>query len=254
MIYRSILKVVFAIAECSALLFVGLNPSSAQESSVLPKVGDSVTQYFRVPLRDGEFRKSSSPGIQSIACITISKPGDSPPPPSLGYNNCLRLGDLKLGMEFYRLQIALTGLKTIPEQYITNPRVVDKSEEVLTVLIPISTTQSGNQVRMQSYLVVLLDKKGLIQGLQLTGKPSDTASSLQFSSIALGDSKDGVLDILGFPSSVSNVPEIHGKLWSYSPFPFTIEFVNNAVYSVRIDRPSENSSQKAFIPLSSMPE
>lgn len=251
---RSIVKFLFAIAECGALLIIGLGPSSAQESSVLPKVGDSVQQYFKVPPRDGEFRKASSPGMQSIACVTILEPGASPPS-GPGYNNCLRLGSLKLGMEFYRLQIALADLKTIPEQNIVHPRIVNKSPDgVLTVLVPISTVQSGDQIRMQSYLVALLDNSGTVKSLQLTGKPSETTTALHFSGITLGIPKEKVVDILGFPSSVSDVPEIRGKLWNYSPFPFTIEFSNDKVYSVRIHSPSESDYQKVFTPLSSIPD
>lgn len=251
---KSILRLAFAIAECGALLLIGLGSGNAQESSVLPKTGDTVQQYFKAPPRDGEFRKASAPGIQGISCTIILKPGD-PPPSGFDYSNCLRLGSLKLGMEFYRLQKALSDLKTIPEQNIIKPRIVNKSPDgVLTVLIPISTTQSGDQIRMQSYLVALLDNKGIVQSLQLTGKPNDTTSSLQFSSIALGSLKEKVLDILGLPSSVSDVPEIRGKLWSYAPFPFTIEFANDTVYSVRIYSPGENDSRKVFTPLSSMPE
>lgn len=251
---KSILKLAFAIAECGVLLLIGLGSSNAQESSIPLKAGDTVQQYFKVPPRDGEFRKASAPGIQGISCTIILKPGD-PPPSGLDYSHCLRLGSLKLGMEFYHLQMALFDLKTIPEQNIVKPRIVNKSPDgALTVLIPISTTQSGDQIRMQSYLVALLDNKGIVQSLQLTGKPNDTTHLLQFSSIALGSLKEKVVDILGLPSSASDVPEIRGKLWSYAPFPFTIEFVNDAVYSVRIHSPSENDSRKIFTPLNSMPE
>lgn len=227
--------------------------SGAVKADTSIKPGDQATQYFKVPPRDGEFRKAFSPGIQGIACTTVSPPGSSAPT-EFSYNNCLKLGSLQLGMEFYRLQIALANLKSIPEPFITNPRLVNKSPEgINTLLIPIAATQAGDQIRMQSYLVVLMDSSGIVKSLQLTGLPGDVVNKLHFSSITLGMSKESVSEILGFPSSVSNVPEISGKMWSYFPFPFTIEFKNDAVYSVRIDTPDKNNFGKVFVPLQAMP-
>lgn len=218
------------------------------------KIGEQVLQNFVVAPRDGEFRKSSAPGIASIGCATISPPG-TPPPTEFSYNHCLKFGELQLGMAFYKLQIALSNLKAIPEQFIINPRLVNKSPEgISTLMIPVATTRTGEQLRMQAYLVVVMDSEGIVRSLQLTGLLGDVQSKLHFSSIALGATQQSVTDILGLPSSVSDVPEIGGKMWSYFPFPFTIEFKNGAVYSVRIHEPSKADSSKAFVPLKALPE
>ena len=218
------------------------------------KIGEQVPLNFKVAPRDGEFRAGSAPGITSIACTTVAPPG-TPPPTELSYNNCLRLGELRLGMEFYKLQMALSNLKTIPEQFIVNPRLVNKTPEgISTLMIPVAATKAGEQIRMQSYLVVVMDSDGIVKSLQLTGLPGDVQSRFQFSSIALGASRQSVIDILGLPSSVSDVPEIGGKMWSYFPFPFTIEFKGGSVYSVRIHEPSKESYSKAFVPLKVMPD
>lgn len=217
------------------------------------KIGDQVPLSFKVAPRDGEFRNGSAPGITSIACTTVSPPG-TPPPTEFNYNNCLRFGALHLGMEFYKLQIALSDLKAIPEQFIINPRLVNKTPEgISTLMIPVATTRAGEQIRMQSYLVVVMDSEGIVRSLQLTGLPGDIQNKLQFSSIALGAAQQNVTDILGLPSSVSDVPEIGGKMWSYFPFPFTIEFKDGAVYSVRIHEPSKENYSKAFVPLKVVP-
>jgi hypothetical protein len=218
------------------------------------KIGEQVPQNFKVAPRDGEFRAGSAPGITSIACTTVAPPG-TPPPTEFSYNNCLRLGALHLGMEFYKLQIALTDLKTIPEQFIVNPRLVNKTPEgISTLMIPVAATKAGEQIRMQSYLVVVMDSKGIVKSLQLTGLPGDVQNKLPFSSITLGATQQSVMDILGLPSSVSDVPEIGGKMWSYFPFPITIEFKGGAVYSVRIHEPSKDNYSKAFVPLKVMPD
>lgn len=107
---------------------------------------------------------------------------------------------------------------------------------------------------MQSYLVVVMDGGGIVKSLQLTGLPGEVQSKLQFSSIGLGASRQSVADILGLPSSVSDVPEIGGKMWNYFPFPFTIEFKGGVVYSVQIHEPSKENYSKAFVPLKVMPD
>ena len=238
----------------SVLLAGGITSAEAQNSVTLPKVGDSVIQLDKVNPRDGEFRQSAFSDIQGISCTMVVKPGTAPPV-SPDYSHCLRMGPLKIGMELYQLQIALINLKTIPEQNIVNPRIADKSPSgVITAVFPITTITSGEGFRMQSYLVAVIDKSGAVQVIQLTGKPSDTSTSFPFSSIFLGTPSEKVVEILGNPSSISDVPQVQGKLWSYAPFPFTVEIVNGVVYSVRIHAPSDSDYQKAFIPLKSLLE
>lgn len=238
--------IVFGVSSCAA--------QNAANALVAPKVGDSVMQHFKTPPRDGEFRGSSAPGVQGIACVSITSPGITPPSGS-DYGHCLRLRTLKLGDAFYVQQIELARLKTIPEQNIVQPRILGKTPEgITTVVIPVSALEVGGEMRMQSYLVALFDSAGIVQTLQLTGKPSDASSALPFSGITLGTPKQQVADVLGLPSSVTDVQQIRGKLWDYAPFPFTIELVNDIVYSIRIERPKQNNQRIAFTPLSSLPE
>ncbi len=244
---RSRLVAQFCI--CTLLL---LNVGSSGHAQVQP--GNTIAQYFRVPPRDGEFRKAWSPGIQGIGCMSTVKP-DTSISSSASYSHCLRLGALKLGMEFYQLQIELMKLGSIPEQQIVNAKIISVTPDgIRTVLIPIVISPNENQNRLHTYLVAVLDAGGAVQALQLTGKPSDSTSALHFSSITLGMPKEKVADILGYPSSVGDVPEIHGRLWSYAPFPFTIEFKDGGVYSVRIHSTSDGDIRKAFVPLAALPD
>jgi len=65
------------------------------------------------------------------------------------------------------------------------------TDGVRTVLIPIETVKSGDQLRMRSYLVALLDSAGKVNKLQMTGKSSEMSDNLTFSSIKLGSTKHG---------------------------------------------------------------
>ena len=83
------------------------------------------------------------------------------------------------------------------------------------------------------YFAITFDNSS-IESIQLTGgKPNE---NLSFSSIRLGDQSSFVLQKLGTPSQKYDVEEIQGELWDYAPFPFTIEFINNEVYSIRLTK------------------
>jgi len=253
-----ICRFVSAVAACGALIAAGLSTVSAQHLPSPHKAGDKIRQQFLVTPRDGEFRKTTSPDSrqisQSIGCIRVAKPGE-PPPSAPDYSHCLRLGPLKIDMAFYQLQGALSDFKAIPEQNIIFPRFIGETpDKVKTLMIPIATTSSGDQSRLLSYLVVMMDSYGTVESMQLTGKPNEVTAALHFSSITLGTPKEKVADILGLPSAASDVPKIKGKLWDYAPFPFTIEFVNGVVYSIRIHSPDDSDHAKAFVPLNSLPE
>ena len=251
---RKLFGLPLLVAQCFLATFAA--SCFAQEPTPSLKIGDSVTQQFKIPPKDGEFRKETSTGILGIGCAHVVQKGDKAPfgNDSPGYEYCLRVGPMILGMEFVQLQIALSNLKQIPESNITNARIVNVSkDEVRTVLIPITTQLINGQTHLLSYLVVLMNNKGVVGSIQLTGKANEITENLAFSSITLGASKDHVVNILGNPSAVFDVPDIKGKSWSYAPFPISIEFVNGVVYSVKINIPNEADKRKAFKPLAVVP-
>jgi hypothetical protein len=219
-----------------------------------PNVGDTVNTVYKVPPQDGEFRQSTSLGSPMIGCIKFVAAGEAPPKDP-NYSHCLRLGQIKIGMQLHELQFFLFKLKTIPEKYIINPHIVSKSPDgIITALFPIATTPSEKGIRLKSYLVSTLSSYGEVLSLQITGTPNDSSRPLHFSGIALGTPKELVIDTLGNPSSTRRVPEINGVLWSYAPFPFTIEFVDNIVYSIRMEAVNPNDFVKAFTPLATIPD
>jgi len=234
------MKLIYSLALSLPLLSA---TALAQEPQEPLKIGDQVVQHFKVPPKDGEYRKDWSPLIGNIGCAR-----DNTTPDEM---YCLKLGALQVGMEFYRLVI-LSNRHEVPAD-VRNIRLISQSADGdRTVLIPIETFQvSGGQLQMRSYLVAI-DNAGKINKLQLTGKPSKMTDNLAFSSIKLGSSKQWVIDILGLPSSVTDVPQIKGTLWNYWPFPFSIEFVDEIVYSIEIHAPTNEDRDKPFVPLSSV--
>lgn len=218
------------------------------------KVGDQVSVRYSAPLRDGEFRKAWFPDFESISCARVSDQPLSASDPQ-DYHHCLRFGPLKLGDQFQQLQAILTRLKQIPADHIAQPRQVSRAPDGGTVvLIPVSTTTSGDKVHMQSYLVISRNDQDVVRSLQLTGYPSAASEALAFSSVTLGMPRDKVIGFLGLPSSVSDVPQVQGKLWNYAPFPFSIEPVKDRVYSVLIHLPDQKDMDKAFRPLAALPQ
>jgi hypothetical protein len=68
--------------------------------------------------------------------------------------------------------------------------------------------------------------------IQLTGTKTD--APLAFSSIHLGDSENRVAELLGPPPHKEDLTDIVGVLWSYRPYPFSFEFEDGKVTSMRV--------------------
>jgi hypothetical protein len=232
-----------------ALFFVQIASASAQNSIAPSKKIDLFAEFDKAGPRDGQFRRNSFQGIHGISCTMTLEAGTPP----TDYSHCLRIGTLKIGMQISQLQSALSKLATIPEQNILNPRIVDKSSNgSATLLFPISVIPIAEGFLLQSYLVALINHLGTVQVIQLSGKPTDTSEFFPFSSITLGTTKDKLLEIMGNPSSIIPAPQVQGKLWSYEPFPFSFEVVNDVVHSVRVHAPSDGDLRKPFVPLKSL--
>ena len=246
----SYLKFPYYIFQIAIFSVFATTTAQAQSLGDL-KTGDSVQMYYRVPVRDGEYRKAWPPGLEGITCTSISPPNTVPPNHSASmHSHCLRLGPLQLGMQFYQLQMSLAQFSDIEQAGIVKPRDLGATPDGLqTVAIPVVSFRSGEQLRMSSYLVAVFDKQGFVRTLQLTGLAGGAASGLPFSSVTLGTTKEKLVNILGFPSSTSDVPQIRGKLWNYAPFPFSIELKDGVVYSVRLETPNPSDAAKAFTPL-----
>ncbi len=138
-----------------------------------------------------------------------------------GYDGCLHVGDIWLGQSLREVE----GKLGQPHQVITD----DPQNELRIHLL-----QGGSDENLP-YLVLTV-REGKVSAIQVTG--AATESPYTFSSLALGDTAERVEEILGKPSSISPVKEIEGTIWSYLPFPISLELKGGRVFSIRISRPT----------------
>ncbi len=125
---------------------------------------------------------------------------------------CLRIGSLKIGAEY----------KPTSKPWKEVPVKNGVTVSVFSIIAKDDIT---------AYWVIG-HKDGRITSIQLTGNYSN--ENLSFSTIMLNDSKDKVKKVLGPRYRESDVDSIKGAMWDYYPFPISIEFTNDRVYSIRI--------------------
>jgi len=85
-----------------------------------------------------------------------------------------------------------------------------------------------------TYLAITVEDN-LVNAIQIEGARPD--EPLPFSSVSLGDSSQRLIDLLGEPAKRKSVEENGATLWSYSPFPFSFEIVDQKVSSMKIWNP-----------------
>ncbi len=165
---------------------------------------------FAADIAVNEFRRAGA----GLVCVTETAKHDE------GYLQCLRIGQIHIGQR-----------EKDVERLLGSPWKVIKQDDTTTIKVfPIESNEE-----MKPYWVITF-KKGAVEAIQATGKNPKTATS--FSSIKLGDKKARVLEILGKPNASKSVEAIKGAMWSYQPFPISIELVDDRVYSIRVSRTS----------------
>jgi hypothetical protein len=147
----------------------------------------------------------------AIACISKNVPD-----PESGYCNCLHFCDIKMRMTVEEIESILGKADTI---------IYQGKQQIRVYFLPTNENHL-------SYFAITFNNK-IARSLQLTG--FSTTENYAFSSIALGSDYKAVLEILGKPKGIYNVPDIKGVGWTYDPFPISIEFINRKVYSIRIE-------------------
>lgn len=104
--------------------------------------------------------------------------------------------------------------------------------------------QAGEEIRVYSlrgaaepppYLAVGF-VEGKVSSIQLSGNA--TSEPYAFSSLTLGDTADKVTQILGPPAARNPMKDVPGDLWSYRPFPISLEVHEGRVVSIKIWKPS----------------
>jgi len=125
---------------------------------------------------------------------------------------CHRIGHIKIGSDY--------------KPKISPYKEVEQKNGIVASVFVISSTEE-----YESYLVIG-HKDNKIASVQYTGNyPSE---KLTLASIKLMDTKSIVKKFLGPRYQVSKVKDINGEIWDYYPFPISIEFKDEVVYSMRI--------------------
>ncbi len=131
---------------------------------------------------------------------------------------CFRIGNLKIGEKY---KPRTKAWKEIPQ-----------GQGVIASVHPIIANEE-----FSAYWVIG-HKEGKITSIQLTGNyPHE---KLAFSTIKLSDPEEKVRKILGPRFRERKVKSINGIMWDYYPFPITIEFIENRVYSIRVSEKNRN--------------
>jgi len=163
---------------------------------------DVTNQNFMVP---NEFRYAGN----ALICTREHLTDD-------GYLPCLTIGGIKIG----------DSISTVEKKYPDIFKTITNPDTSITKVYPVE-----GSIDEDPYFVVVY-KNNLVSSIQLTGR--GTKEILSFSSIRLGDQYKKALEVIGPPSKKNNVQEINGEIWSYFPFPISIEIVDNKVYSIKV--------------------
>ncbi len=163
---------------------------------------------FAKDIRMNEFRAAG----RGLVCVTRDAALHSPP-----HLSCLRIGPVRIGQSAAKIR------RMFGQPY----RVLRRNGREIRVYV------ADTQTNPTPYWVIYLDGNRVV-GIQLTGRSEKTGIS--FSSIRLGDRARRVREILGKPAHTRPVKEIGGTLWSYRPFPVSIEIKDGRVYSMKVWR------------------
>ena len=148
----------------------------------------------------------------TLVCITDSASKDSP-------LACLHIGPIRIGARYEGLESRYGN----PVQSIPN-----SNGRIIQVFHLIS--KSGET----TYLAITV-REDSIDAIQIAGAVPDQA--LSFSSVTIGDSPRRLIQVLGVPSKASLVEENGATLWSYTPFPFSFEILQEKVSSIKLWKP-----------------
>ena len=147
----------------------------------------------------------------SLACVTATRPAEK-----VGHDPCLRIGKVRVGGAYSEI------VQKFGEPNATEP--VDEGRAQARIYI------FDKNPKTLTYISVW-EANGKIIAVQMTGTKTDMPS---FAGVSLGDDTKKLEATLGPASKVH--PARGYDLWSYKPFPFSIEVREGRVYSIKVWR------------------
>lgn len=160
-------------------------------------------------IRPNEFHRAGA----GLVCITLNEGPIVP-----GYLDCLRVGPVKIG------DTAASIKRRFGKPYKVIPR---RGATELVYPIP-------SKDNLLPYWVFTV-KNRKVSAIQITGRLEPIGYA--FSSLRLGDPEDKVRRILGPPTATEAINGVGAILWSYRPFPISMEIKDGRVYSMKIRQP-----------------
>lgn len=157
-----------------------------------------------------EFRAA---GGGALACVTGSAEAQDPP-----YLACLRIGPVRIGQT----------MRDVAMRFGKAGKEIRQGDIVLRVWPVRLDVPAGTSL---PYWVIGFEGQRVVS-IQLTGKRR--VEQFTFSSLRLGDSEARVLEILGPPAEMRDVPEAGAVMWNWRPFPVTLELKDGRVFSMRV--------------------
>ncbi len=148
-----------------------------------------------------------------LGCIS-----DTLTAPEYGYENCLCFGEINFK----------TSLNEYIEKFGEPDKIMDNEDGSKYYIFILSQSEET----FSYFAVQILNNETI--AIQLTGK--DSSIPISFSTIKLGDYFTYVSGRLGKNYIKEEVEEITGFIWDYNPFPFSIEFKDLKVYSIRLTK------------------
>ncbi|MFL5059658.1 MAG: hypothetical protein ACJ8DQ_06180 [Xanthobacteraceae bacterium] len=165
-------------------------------------------------LAANEFRRVGS----GFTCVTVTKDFES------GYLPCLRIGPLYVGQREKDI-----------EKLVGKPWKAIR-QDAATVIKVYSIASKETE---KPYWVITFTR-GVAATVQVTGR--NPGVEYPFSSIKLGDPKEKVLQVLGEPMASAPIDQSRGTVWAYPPWPFSVELVDDLVYSIRVTSPQQTTT------------
>ena len=161
-----------------------------------------------------EFRDAGA----GLACIAEAAPAEGQTPP---YLDCLRIGPVRIG----------ETLRDVAMRFGKAGKEVRQGPVTLRVWPVRLDVPAGTSL---PYWVIGFDEDRRVVSIQLTG--DKRVDEYTFSSLRLGDPDSRVRRILGEPAETQPVSAIGAEMWSWRPFPISLEIKDGRVYSMRVSR------------------
>jgi hypothetical protein len=153
-----------------------------------------------------------------LACVGDGEPVESQSPP---YRECLQIGPVRIG----------ESLRDVAMRFGRAGKEVRQGEVTLRVWPVRMDLPPGTSL---PYWVIGFDEDRRVVSIQLTG--DKRIDRYTFSSLRLGDPESRVHRILGEPTEKQEVSKVGAEMWSWRPYPVTLEIKDGRVYSMRVSQ------------------